>query len=184
MKLSFMLRYTAAALACAGMLVPHGVLAETRLPADANSENIASQQASPRLIRDVALAQGGTLRGQLVDSNGQSLELTEVKLVQNNRIVASTHTDAQGTFQLDGLRGGVYQVHTDLPVGVFRLWAPQTAPPAAQASVLVIDGNQTIRGQKPLRGRLISWLTNPWLIASGVAAAIAIPLALDDEDAS
>ena len=184
MKLSFMLRHTAAALACAGLLVPRGVLAETRLPADANSENIASQQASPRLIRDVALAQGGMLRGQLVDPNGQSLGLTEVKLVQNNRIVAATHTDAQGTFQLDGLRGGVYQVHTDLPVGVFRLWAPQTAPPAAQASVLVIDGNQTIRGQKPLRGRLISWLTNPWVIAIGVAAAIAIPLALDDEDAS
>ena len=84
MKLSFILRYTAAALACAGLLVPRGVLAETRLPADTNSENIASQQAPPRLIRDVALAQGGTLQGQLVDPNGQSLGLTEVKLVQNN----------------------------------------------------------------------------------------------------
>jgi hypothetical protein len=51
----------------------------------------------------------------------------------------------------------------------------------------MIAPNQTVvRGQMGLGngGSALSWLANPWVLAGVVAAAIAIPLALDDDDAS
>ena len=44
-----------------------------------------------------------------------------------------------------------------------------------------------VKGQNVVRGAnapILAFLANPWVLAGIVAAAIAIPLALDDDDAS
>jgi hypothetical protein len=44
-----------------------------------------------------------------------------------------------------------------------------------------------VNSEEPARGQgesVLRFLSNPWVLGSLVAAAIAIPLALDDDDAS
>jgi hypothetical protein len=47
----------------------------------------------------------------------------------------------------------------------------------------VLPNTNVVRGQFG-GGGMLGWLANPWVLAAVVAAAIAIPLALDDDDAS
>lgn len=130
-------------------------------------------------IRDIALQAGGALRGQVVDGQGQPCGLVAVRVVRasDQKPLAVVQTDAQGRFVVSGLTGGVYRVETPGGAAVYRLWAPNTAPPSATASALLIHGDSLVRGN--LGG--IGWFG--WtLIGLGVAAAIAIPLVLDDDD--
>ena len=126
---------------------------------------------------DVALAAGGVLHGQVLDPQGQPQGKLAVRLVQKNEIVATATTDAQGKFAVADLRGGVYEVHAGASAGVYRLWAANTAPPVAQSSALLVDGQTAVRGQGGF-----GWLRNPWVIGGIVAAAIAIPIAVSNHD--
>lgn len=134
-------------------------------------------------VHDVALQAGGVLSGQVLDSQGAPAALTRVVLAQNMQATATTQTDAQGRFEFAGLKSGVYQVATEKGGAVYRLWSAGTAPPAAQAQALVVNGDTVVRGALG-QGGLINFLSNPWVLGGIVAAAIAIPLALDDDDAS
>ena len=58
---------------------------------------------------------------------------------------------------------------------------PNTAPPAAQSAALLVSGSDVVRGQN---GGLVYWLTNPWVLAGLIAAAIAIPIALNNHGSS
>ncbi len=165
MKQIGFIRGTAVALACLGMFV--GQFARAAQP----------------LVTDVALAQGGILNGKVVDRQGAAQARVAVHLVRDGEMVAASETDAQGEFHVAGLRGGVYQVETSQSVGVYRLWAEQTAPPAANEGILIVNGDDAVRGnQCGPGGGVLGFLANPWVLAAIVAAAIAIPLALDDDD--
>jgi len=133
-------------------------------------------------VRDIALGPGGVLRGQVVDAQGKACAKVSVRLVRmGNRAepVAVTTTGEEGGFAFDGVRAGVYRVETPLSAGVYRLWSPDAAPPAASPAALVVQGDSTVRGNLSAISPL-GWA----LIGVGIAAAIAIPLALDDDDAS
>lgn len=136
--------------------------------------------ASAVTVRDVALHAGGILQGQVVDPQGHpcpALAVAIAKLGTTPATPASARTDAEGKFQFTGLTAGVYRVETAAGGSICRLWAPNTAPPAAAPAALVVQGQGLARGN--LGG--IGWLG--WtLIGLGVAAAIAIPLILDDDD--
>ena len=135
--------------------------------------------AAPVVIRDIALQAGGTMRGQVVDAQGNPCGQIPLRVVRttDQAPVAIAQTDAQGRFDVSGLTGGVYRVETPAGAAVYRLWAPNTAPPSAVASALVVQGDPAVRGN--LGG--LGWFG--WtLIGLGVAAAIALPLALDDDD--
>ena len=113
---------------------------------------------------------------------------TAVALIAQGRAVASTQTGADGRFAIAGVKAGVYEVATSNGVTVCRLWAPRTAPPAAQADALVVHGDTVVRGGdaggwgKVGGGGVIGFLSNPWVLGGIVAAAIAVPLILDDDD--
>ena len=78
-----------------------------------------------------------------------------------------------------------------------RLWAANTAPPSAVAGFTHVDG-AVQRGQCTVdsctgtcggtcgacKGKCgpLGLLMNPWVIGAAVAAAIAIPLAVNDDD--
>jgi hypothetical protein len=100
-----------------------------------------------------------------------------VRLGGSGRHIATQTTDARGHFEFASLGGGSYRVETPGGTSIYRAWRTNAAPPAAVPAALVVQGEQTVRGN--LGGiSPLGWS----LIAVGVAAAIAIPLALDDDD--
>jgi Carboxypeptidase regulatory-like domain len=170
MKRSF-LGTMAAALACVGMIIPSSAYA-----------------VQPTVgATDVALRPGGLLVGQVVDRQGVPQANATVSIQYGPHEVVRTTTDQNGTFAAQGLRGGQYQLVTHEGASACRLWAANTAPPAARPAALVVSGNRVVRGQwgtGPLHGS-IEWMkAHPYITAGAVAAAIAIPLALADDDDS
>lgn len=165
------------ALAITGLILPM---------APAAAQHSASAEKSA--VRDVELAYGGLLVGRLTDANGRPLANVPVSLLSAGKQLAATHTDDEGVFAVAKLRGGVHEIATAESVEVCRLWAPGTAPPGAPQSVEVVAPGEVVRGQygPPPGNRFIKkakvWATNPFIVGGVVAAAVAIPVALSDDD--
>lgn len=152
-----------------------GVVAPERL--------LAAAPAGPApLVRDIALSDGGRFIGQLVDGEGTPVADADVLVLQNELQVASTRTDSSGAFAFQGLRSGVHQVAAGNSVNVVRFWAPNTAPPSANSRIMMVSDQLVARGNRG--GAVVRFLTNPWVLAGGVAAAIALPIALNNDDDS
>jgi hypothetical protein len=148
------------------------------------SPGLHSQGAA---IGDVALHSRGMLQGQSFDSTGVPESGVGVRLCQNGETVATATTDDSGQFIFEGIQAGIYELQTPQSSGVYRLWAPRTAPPVAQPAILIVSGQPIVRGgagSHPWVTGLGSTLANPWILAMIVAAAIAIPLAVDNKNGS
>ena len=163
----------AAAVACVGMLAQ---------PALATSPVVTKST-----VADVALAEGGLFSGKVVNAQGAPLAKSEVSLRQAGVEVAAAKTNEEGVFAVQGLRGGLYQVVSEGGAVSYRLWAPNTAPPAANQSALIVTGEAVLNGQYGHGGGhgygIMSWVReHPLLVAAGVATAIAVPLAVADDD--
>lgn len=165
------------ALTITGMVLP--------LPRAAAEQPAAAERTQ---VRDVELAYGGLLIGRLSDTNGRPLPGAPVSLISAGKTLATTQTDGEGVFAVAKLRGGVHEIATAENVEVCRLWAHGTAPPGAPQSVEVVASGDLLRGQygPPPGNRFIKkakiWATNPFIVGGVVAAAIAIPVALSDDD--
>jgi hypothetical protein len=181
MKLSQFLRSCLVAATCTGMMSAQ--FAQAAGPA-VNAP--AAVQVAPvgAKIQDIALQDRGILAGTVLNQNGAPCGAVPVTVSRQGEIVARTETNASGQFAVPGLSGGLYEVQTPIASNVYRLWAPRTAPPAAQALALITPNDAVVRAQLHNGGSALGWLANPWVLAAVVAAAIAIPLALDDDDAS
>jgi hypothetical protein len=156
----------AAAAACLAMLLPPSAL-------------VASPVAP---ATDVALRAGGLLVGQVVNADGVPQAGTVVSIRQGEQEVVRTTADENGTFAAQGLRGGHYQLLTQDGSCACRLWAADTAPPAARPAALIVSGSDVVRGQHGGAG-VIGWVkAHPYITAGIVAAAIATPLAFIDDD--
>jgi len=160
------------ALSCVGMLIPQAAFA-------------APASVMPT---DVALHANGVMVGQVVDGQGVAVAMTPVAISSAGKEVARTQSDSTGKFSVSGLKGGVYQVAAAGHQGVYRMWAPQTAPPAAQQGLMVVSQGDIVRGQHghngPFQG-IASWISqHPIMTASIVAAGIALPIALSDDDSA
>jgi len=170
-----------AGMAVAGLCLP---LAPAK--AQETGRSVASSSARPALVRDVELAYGGLLVGRMLDASGRPLAGTAVSIRTDGQTLASTRTDAEGVFAVAKLRGGVHEIATDDTVQICRLWANGTAPPRTPQSIDVVSGEEVVRGQwgPPPGNRLIQkakvWATNPLVIGGVVAAAVALPIALND----
>jgi hypothetical protein len=167
-------------LASLGLLLPGHVLAAGSSPASPAAAK-SQTPASPNVI-DVALQSSGVLRGVVVDQQGALLSRTEVKVWQKDQQIAVTATDEQGRFAVSNLRGGVYQITAAGGQGIYRVWAVSTAPPVAQPGAMVVAGHDLVRGQAS--SPVLRFFTNPWVLAGLVGAAIAIPIALSNDDDS
>ncbi len=131
----------------------------------------------PAAIVDVALGERGEMVGQVVDGQGVGLAEQPVVLLQGNREIARATTDAEGSFSVEGLRGGVYQLAVGDHAVVMRAWVAGTAPPAAQRGVLLVSGQEVYRGQKAVRS-VRNFFAHPVTVGGVVATAIALPVAL------
>ena len=135
-----LLRTSAVALSGVGLLAPQSLLA-------AQITSPAEVQAASPAVLDIALAEGGVMRGQVVDEQGQGVAEAPISVIYEGKQVAKTVSDAQGRFAVSGLRGGQHVVVSDDHAGLCRVWSAQTAPPSANDRVLIVKGNQTVRGQ-------------------------------------
>lgn len=169
---SKILRVILASLSCIGMLMPQ----------------VAFAVPSVTRPSDIALHDNDTIHGQVVDAQGAALAKELVTIYRGEEEIAQTQTDSTGKFSVAGMKGGVYQVAAAGHQGVYRLWAPRTAPPAAQQGLMVVSQGNVVRGQQGNNGpfqHIMSWISeHPIWTAAGVAAAIAIPIALDDDDSN
>lgn len=167
MKRTKSIHWVAAFLSVVGLCIPQAALAAT------------SPNNRTPVIGDVQLGQGGTLSGQVVTPENAAVAGAEVSLRSGDREIARGKTDQSGYFAFRGLRSGVYQVWAGEGQAVYRVWAPRTAPPSATEGVLIVAGSQRVRGQF---GGMLSWLTNPWVLAGLAATAIAVPIVIHNAD--
>ncbi len=144
-----------------------------QLPA-AEAEKTQSNATVPA-VQDVALQQNGTLKGSVVDTAGVALEGRTVIVGRSGKQVASASTDAQGRFAVDELPGGVYQLSEGAGIWTYRLWADGSAPPNSRPAALIVEGSQTVRGQRPIGDLFCS---DPFIITAVIVAAVAIPVAI------
>jgi hypothetical protein len=165
-------------LATLGLVLPGHMLAADA-PVAARPAVPKSEAPATHVI-DVSLQAGGVLRGVVVDQQGALQSKTDVKVWQKDREIAATQTDEQGRFAVNSLRGGMYQITAAGGQGMYRLWTVNTAPPVAQPGAMVVAGQDLVRGQAS--SPVLRFLTNPWVLAGLVGAAIAIPIALSNDD--
>jgi hypothetical protein len=132
---------------------------------------------SPKVyMTDVALSDGGTLQGQVVDLQNMGQPGVPIVLRSQNRDVVKTVTNANGQFSAQDLNGGVYNIATAQGENTFRLWAPRTAPPAAKQSAIVYVQNGGGGGGGG--GGLKAILGHPLVLPAVIATAIAVPVAV------
>ena len=142
------------------------------MPAWAKAEAINAAQQNA--VLDVAL-QDGKLVGQVLDAQGAPIRGELVSVRKDGQELAQVKTDDLGRYNVRGLNTGMYQVVTKDGGANYRVWDAKVAPPAAQPGALMIVG-------QPVRGQGGGLLSNPWVLGGIAAAAIIIPLALDDDD--
>ncbi len=166
MKRFSCLQYLLAVVACSGMLLPASALAA---------------HPAPSPVVDIALQEGGLLLGQVMSPEGLAQVAEPVSIRRGGEEVLRVATDTRGAFTAEGLRGGIYTLATSQGASTFRLWSAGTAPPSAQPQVLLVSGTDVVRGQLPGFGRE-GILRNPWVLAAIVATAIAVPIAVSDDN--
>ena len=131
--------------------------------------------AAPEAL-DATIQTNGFLYGQVVDEQGAPNAAHSVKvtrLTSPQGVVATVYTDREGRFQVADVSGGVYSFQTGESADVYRLWTGGNQPPSAATQVRLV--------RRPLgREHFFSNLgPGAWAcIGVGVAAAIALPIAL------
>lgn len=128
-------------------------------------------------IQDVELNREGQVWGQVVDSQGNPVAGSVVRVSQQGAVIGTTQSSDTGHFALAGLRPGLYEVSAADQQLNCRVWAHETAPPAAR--------NGIVLGQGPL-----AFLRTPtgFIIATaviaGTVAAVVLTNADSDDNAS
>ena len=110
---------------------------------------VASKKATVPAAIDVALAKEGTVSGQVFGTDKKGVPNTPVSIRQGKEEIAQTTTDKDGRFEVKNLKGGVYLVTSSSGYGLFRFWAPKSAPPAAHEQVLLMQKAVVVRAQSP-----------------------------------
>ena len=131
--------------------------------------------------RDLSLSRDGSLRGQVLTAEGQAVAGTEVVLTKTGQAPVAVKTAKDGKFEFNGVAPGIYQLASQGRGGTVRVWNSEIAPPKAHDGALIVTGD-VARGQ--FFGGEGGIFSNPLCLTLIVAAAIAIPLALNDDGGS
>jgi hypothetical protein len=123
-------------------------------------------------VDDIALGDGGTFRGQLIDSQRVPRSGVRIELRRGLRQVGQAVTGRAGRFVMTGLHGGLYQLITPQSSRLVRLWTSSAAPPSARQDTLFLVPRTLVRGQSPRPYRFSS---NAMLLGALVVAGATIP---------
>ncbi|MFV2065568.1 MAG: carboxypeptidase-like regulatory domain-containing protein [Pirellulales bacterium] len=158
--------------------LPSAAIAADNRTAPTAEVSVVSKSATD--VIDVALEDRGTLVGQVTTPSGAPQPEAAVSIRQGSHVVARATTDKKGIFYVTGLRGGVYQVAPADVSQSFRAWAPNTAPPSARPGVQLVRRQPLTRSQGPV----LNFLSRPVVIGGLVATAIAVPIAVHNNNSS
>ncbi|OAI56256.1 hypothetical protein AYO47_02150 [Planctomyces sp. SCGC AG-212-M04] len=138
-----------AALAACGTALPAPLMAQDKpaRPAEASKPAAAPKATEGQKIRDVALSEDGSFTGRVINDQGKPLDGVVVKLMRNEKEVATTNADSEGRFKFVSLKGGLYQVQTPQSQTTYRLWQADVAPAQAMKTVVVNGAAPVVRGQ-------------------------------------
>jgi len=162
---------------------------------------------TPAAPMDIALQADGTMHGELLDQNGTAVAQAAVTLYRDQSPPRTTMTDAQGRFRFTDASSGVAVLTCGPQLVVVRLWAPNTAPPLAKPQVVIYAGG-VMRGQgygpgmSPVASEQhggapgavvfgglslpsihpVQALKSPLTIGALIGGAVALPLALHDDE--
>ncbi|QDS87980.1 hypothetical protein EC9_21650 [Rosistilla ulvae] len=177
MRNSKLLKTIVTIVTCAAIAVPHPAMAASRTTQIVDGVKVSQD------IKNVRLGAASKLRGAIVDHNGRPVAGAPVVVGQQGKIVAQLDTAADGRYEVADVAPGIYQVASYAGVQTVRLHAADAPAGSVEGVVQVIDSEGISRGQSNGRFSLLKRIaTNPLTWAVVIAAAIAIPLALDDND--
>ena len=145
MKSNKFFRAAAVAITSAGLILPQSQLLAAA-PQDSQTTRPVAKSLTPSVM-DVTLTDGGMLRGQIVDAQGQPVADAPVSVLFEGKEVVSTKTVADGSFAVNGLRNGTHVVASGENGGVYRMWSSDSAPPAARPGIMIVRGGRIARGQ-------------------------------------
>ncbi len=186
---------------CVGMLIPSPCIGG-RVFGDVPVLPATQRKVKLPKPLDVSLNDQNQLVGRVVNQQGIGLTGATVHVRRHQKHIASVKANEKGVFHTGPLTGGLYQVAVAEKTVDLRVWRGAAAPPRAVKLATVVVG-PTVRAQSctqpgcglagcdgscggaagVTRGPF-SFMFHPLVIGAAVAAAIAIPLALDDDDAS
>ncbi|GAB5444598.1 MAG: hypothetical protein Fues2KO_49470 [Fuerstiella sp.] len=141
-------------------------------------------------LRNVELTPAGSLEGQLLNSAGAPVanaEITVRSQADVKQVGQRLMTNEKGQFLATGLNNGMCVVEAGEATYAVRVWKKGSAPPESLSTVAFVQEDETVRGQSRwTHNRFANWvrsLTKTQKVALGVliGAAIAIPIALDDD---
>ena len=169
---AMLIRRIALVLACAGMLLPQGLIAATPPP------------VKKSVMTDVVLGSRSTLVGRVVDGRGRGLVGRTVRVHRGSSLIARVKTDRTGQFTVKNLPGGAYSVTSGSTAQLIRAWAAGSAPPRTAAQVVLVDQPLVVRGQdgdadEDSEGFL--GMSDLGLVALG-ATAIVVPILIAESD--
>lgn len=110
---------------------------------------VTPRKVAPPAAIDVALAKEGTVSGQVLGADKKGVPNIPVSIRQGKEEVAQATTDKDGRFEAKNLKGGVYLITSNSGYGLFRFWAPKSAPPTAHDQVLLMQKAVVVRAQSP-----------------------------------
>ena len=152
-----------------------GILCGPTVTSGQSPASMPSSSSARTAIRDVALDQKQTLRGEVRNVDGQVQPAMDLVLWRESGAVRRTRTDRSGRFAFHQLKGGTYTILTPTSSTTCRVWTAEVAPPQARPAILVLSGVRSHRGQRPLEE---AFVFNPFIMGTIIAAAIAIPIAI------
>lgn len=152
------------------------------VPMNAFAGPVTKADTKP-VLRNVELADGGTIHGRVLDVHGRPISSTMV-IVETKDGLQEVATNDKGQFVLAGLKGGPCVVKVGDALYGARLWTQGTAPPKSLKDFSVVnDPNFVARGQDWDDDSLCcltpAQCLGLALLAGGVVAII---LAADDDD--
>ena len=173
------------------------IFAITTAPAVSSADGITHRSAGQRNhakleLRNVELTKSGELQGQVLNESGIPISgvAISVQSQQKARTIAKTvRTGDEGRFVISGLRGGQCIFNVGSETFACRVWANNTAPPKSLSSVTIVPSADVVLGNncnecqpRSCADRLRCMTgTQKAVLVGIVAAAIVLPIALDDD---
>lgn len=116
-------------------------------PAVATEAQASTTSDKTTQAKDLRLSRGGLLRGVALTTQMKPIANADVLVHFQGHVIARTKSADDGSFAVQGLRGGIHTVSIGARSDNVRFWTAQAAPPKAK-TVLAINGEeQVMRGQ-------------------------------------
>lgn len=135
--------------------------------------------------KDVALSDSGVLNGTVLNTAAQPVSDVAIQILHEEKVVASTKSDAEGKFAVRGLRNGAHVIQVAGVQQPVRFWGQDAAPPAALTQMAIVVPDDVVRGQAgylPIvsPGFYDSSAAAFLVIGAGVAITLGTTLGADD----